>query len=535
VLTGTECPRWEDEYSRRWLLELGALALLLAAGSFMAPLGDPDLPMHLALGEWIVRHGEVPFVEPFAWTRSGEPFYAYSWLPQAVFYLVYDAAGTVGLRVLQGSVVLLTLVSVFVLARLARWSIWTAVVLASAEALMAVVLAPYLRPHIVLLICVPLAWGFALRLTESERPWAWGLGLAALSTVVANSHLLFPIMLAPWLLLALRWPGTSRALWLVGGTAAGFLFSPYALHWPRVFALNFNDNALFTYPTPITELTPGVTAAVNGRGALLVLAVSLCMLPWAARSLDLRARIVWGAAWLAGLLSFALAARAILLWWLLLVPLVAVVIEPLARAQRGRMILVGQRLALLALVLLLTAARARASQLPWAQEIDAPRWIPTRAAPLADPLVTWLDCRIMPDVQGRAFTTFPFGTYLTWRYPRLSYSIDTRNIFPDSVALAEAYILASQDLLLLGPWRSADVAIAPFRYRVSGVLDTATGWNRALVVGAPHPGADSAGLWVRSAWWQAASDSSLPNPAAKVPSGAPGVAAACARPARDPE
>ena len=525
---GAERPNWEEEYSRRWLLELGVMALLLAVGSLVAPLGDPDLPMHLALGEWIVRHGEVPFVEPFAWTRAGEPFYAYSWLPQVVFYLTYEAAGTAGLRVLQGSVVLLTLASVFVLARLARWSIWTAIVLASVEAVLAVVLAPYLRPHIVLLICLPLAWGFAARLTEAERPWRWGLGLVLLSAIVANSHLLFPLMAAPWLLLALRWPGTIRASWLLGGIAAGFFLSPYALHWPAVFALNFNDNALFTYPTPITELTPGVQAAVNGRGALLAIAMALGVLPWAARGLDNRSRFVWAAAWLAGLFAFALAARAILIWWLLLIPLVAIVIEPVARAARSRMIVIGQRVALFALVLLLTSARARASQLPWAQETNAPRWLPTRAAPMADPLVSWLDCRIADDGGGRAFTAFPFGTYLTWRYPRLSYSIDTRNIFPDSVAIAEAYILASHDTLSLGPWRSADLAIVPFRYTVAGVLDTASGWHRTLVVNAPYAGADSAGLWVREEWWRAVSDSSLAFQAARIPSGAAGVSVACA-------
>ena len=37
------------------------------------PLADPDLPMHLSVGEWIVRHRAVPFLEPFAWTRMGEP------------------------------------------------------------------------------------------------------------------------------------------------------------------------------------------------------------------------------------------------------------------------------------------------------------------------------------------------------------------------------------------------------------------------------------------------------------------------------
>jgi hypothetical protein len=407
--------------------------------------------------------------------------------------------------------------------------VWTAIVLGSVEALLAVVLAPYLRPHIVLLITVPLAWGFAIRLLESERAWRWALGLLVVSAAAANSHLLFPLVAAPWLLLALHWPGPRRAAWLVGATVAGWFMSPYAFDWPAVFALNFSDNALFTYPTPITELTPGVQAAVSGRGALLVIAVALGMLPWAARGLDARARLTWGAAWLAGMFAFALAARAILIWWLLLIPLVALVVEPVARAPRRRVIVIAQRAALIALVLLLAAARARASQLPWAEATHAPRSLPTRVAPLADPLASWLACRTRPESGGKAFTAFSFGTYLNWRYPALSYSIDTRNIFPDSVAAAEGYILASHDSVALGPWRSADLAIVPFRYAVTAVLDTASGWQRAVVVTSSLVGGDSAGVWVTERWWRSVSDSVLRDSAARLAAGAAGVAAACRR------
>jgi hypothetical protein len=503
------------------------MALLLAAASVVAPLGDPDLPMHLALGEWIVRHGTVPAVEPFAWTRAGEPFYAYSWLPEVLYYRVYEASGASGLKVLQGAGVLAMLVSMFVLARLARWSVWTAIVLASVEALLAVIFAPYLRPQIILLIGVPLAWGFAMRLLESAHAWRWAVGLLLVSAAVANSHLLFPLVAVPWLLVALRWPGARRTAWLVGGTAAGWLLSPYALDWPAVFALNFSDNVLFAYPTPISELTPGVQAAVSGRGALLAVAVALGILPWTVRGLDGRARLVWGSAWLAGMFAFALAVRAILVWWLLLIPLVALVVEPVARAPRRRMIVIAQRVALVALVLLLAAARARASQLPWAAPTYAPRSLPTRAAPMADPIASWLACRTRPDSGGNAFTAFPFGTYLNWRYRWLSYSIDTRNIFPDSVAAAEGYRLASRDRVELGPWRSADLAIVPFRYPVAAALDTASGWHRALIVTAPHAAGDSTGLWVTRRWWSAVSDSVLTDTSSRLPAGAPGVAAAC--------
>jgi hypothetical protein len=62
------------------------VVICLFVGGVTVPLSDADLPMHLALGEWIVRHRGVPFTEPFAWTRAGEPFFAYSWGPEVLYY-----------------------------------------------------------------------------------------------------------------------------------------------------------------------------------------------------------------------------------------------------------------------------------------------------------------------------------------------------------------------------------------------------------------------------------------------------------------
>ena len=63
--------------SAYWSASLIACCLAAAVWAGFAPLADPDLPMHLAIGEWIVAHRQVPFIEPFAWTRPGEPYFAY--------------------------------------------------------------------------------------------------------------------------------------------------------------------------------------------------------------------------------------------------------------------------------------------------------------------------------------------------------------------------------------------------------------------------------------------------------------------------
>ena len=133
------------------------------------------------------------------------------------------------------------------------------------------------------------------------------------------------------------------------------------------------------------------------------------------------------------------------------------------------------------------------------------RTLPTIEALPAERLAAWLERSGRADRHGKVMSTFVFGSYLTWRLPHLSQSIDSRGIFPDSVTGAEAVVLAPDRDVPLGPWRSADLAIIPLRFRVAGVLDTASGWQRmATVPGAPVP-MDSVALWVRREWWAAQS------------------------------
>src|SRR5689334_15612587 len=79
---------WRDALGPAWGWQIGFIAACIFAAAAMRPLADPDLPIHLATGEWIVRHRAVPFVEPWAWTRAGAPFYAYSWAIECVYYLL---------------------------------------------------------------------------------------------------------------------------------------------------------------------------------------------------------------------------------------------------------------------------------------------------------------------------------------------------------------------------------------------------------------------------------------------------------------
>jgi len=62
-------------------------------------------------------------------------------------------------------------------------------------------------------------------------------------------------------------------------------------------------------------------------------------------------------------------------------------------------------------------------------------------------------------------------------------------------------VVASERDVPIGPWRSADLAILPLRFRAAGVLDTASGWRRLASFPGDGISADSVGLWARELWW----------------------------------
>src|SRR5690348_5194849 len=94
--------QWRDALGPLWQWQLALIALLLFVAGFSLPFADPDLSIHLATGEWIAKHHAVPFVEPFAWTRPGAPFQAYSWPIETLYYELIARFGPIGLNVLQG-------------------------------------------------------------------------------------------------------------------------------------------------------------------------------------------------------------------------------------------------------------------------------------------------------------------------------------------------------------------------------------------------------------------------------------------------
>ncbi|MHC4400372.1 MAG: hypothetical protein ACYTG0_11915 [Planctomycetota bacterium] len=75
--------------------------LLLSAPAlfciFKAPVADPDVWWHLKAGEWILAHGAWPVADGFSSSGAGQPWAAYSWLPELLLYGLYQTLGLRGL------------------------------------------------------------------------------------------------------------------------------------------------------------------------------------------------------------------------------------------------------------------------------------------------------------------------------------------------------------------------------------------------------------------------------------------------------
>jgi hypothetical protein len=504
-LAGADLPTagaWERDIGRHWPWVVGALAVACALAGWLAVLQDTDLPMHLRTGEWIVANGRVPFTEPFAWTREGAPFYAYSWLPELVYYAALAGAGAAGLHAIHAGTAILSFLTVIWLGRVARWTPWATLLVALLSFTAWTSFIAAVRPQSWMAFTVPMAW-VAAELVVRRR-FVPGLLLAMVATALTvNSHLLFPVTALPVLRLLVE----PRIAWrqvalFVAANVAGWLATPYAFELPQLLALNLSGNPLVGSSSSITELEPGFHALMHvGVGlklAALILLLTPVFLP--AGALTTRERIWYGLAWTGGLALFALAVRGIVIWLVVALPLLARLVAsiPLPTLAITRRVTVA---ATFIIPLGVVASHLRAANLePVVNANLGTRQLPVSSAIVVEPLVRWMECEAEAPSDVRAFTVFNFGSYLTWRAPFMRYSIDGRGIFPDSVARAEAYQLATAGPMTLGPWRSADVAIVPLQHATASALDSDSAWLRVRTSIPVDSAFGAAGLWARRGW-----------------------------------
>jgi hypothetical protein len=175
-------------------LLLGLFVYVEVIGGVGAVLHDPDIPMHIAVGRWILAHRAVPHHGIFSLTMADAPWVAHEWLGEVVLAGLFDRFGWAGL------VVVTALCAAATLALLLRALLRTLTpVHAAIAALLGWGLAiPHVgaRPHI-FAWPILVAWVAALVAARcaDRAPSPW---LAPLMTLWANLHggFMFGLVLA---------------------------------------------------------------------------------------------------------------------------------------------------------------------------------------------------------------------------------------------------------------------------------------------------------------------------------------------------
>jgi hypothetical protein len=147
-------------------------------------LNDGDTYWHVATGNWILDHRQVPMVDPFSFTHGGQRWVAHEWLSEVIMALVWRAAGWTGLVVMFGLSLALSLALLF--SRLARWLGPIALAVTGWLAFGCLWMGMFARPHLLALPIMIIWTGTLLDARAARRPPP--MWLAALLVLWANLH-----------------------------------------------------------------------------------------------------------------------------------------------------------------------------------------------------------------------------------------------------------------------------------------------------------------------------------------------------------
>ena len=97
------------------------MALLFAGPTIMCLHGscanDADIWWHMRIGEWILQHHAVPYVDSFSGPFAGQPWLAYSWLFELVVAKLFQWLGLVGIAAYSAAMILTISVAIYHLVR----------------------------------------------------------------------------------------------------------------------------------------------------------------------------------------------------------------------------------------------------------------------------------------------------------------------------------------------------------------------------------------------------------------------------------
>ncbi len=240
-------PLWLHRLLVPSFVDLFFVMLLLAAfarpGGIEALLADGDTGWHIRTGELVLATGSVPVADPFSFSRAGDAWYAWEWLSDTLFALVFGRLGLAGVAALSAVVLALAAAALFAWLLRRECGLWIALAL-TLTAVSASSIHYLARPHVFSILFYTLT----LWLLDEDAGRAGGRLwlLPPLCALWANLHAGFVVLPATLLVaaavsLARRSAGAAlRYGWVLLACAAASLLNPYGwrLHAHVIAYLN---------------------------------------------------------------------------------------------------------------------------------------------------------------------------------------------------------------------------------------------------------------------------------------------------------
>lgn len=238
-----------------WVL-VAAPAVVIACHT----LQNNDLPMHLAVGDWILDHHEVPDRDPFSGNGLDQPWVPHEWLAAVLFAVVERASGATGLitftMLLSG---VLAIVHASVMQRLGvgtHAQLWLSIPVwvIAGQRLM-------LRPHMFSLVLALGVWWVLLAARTRPRVLLFLPGLLAFWANVHGSFYLGLGIVALDLWLGKEHTITRAQRWgLLLACASALLFTPHPIAGV-VFPFSLTSDPVFM--REIAEWSPPLGSSLG--------------------------------------------------------------------------------------------------------------------------------------------------------------------------------------------------------------------------------------------------------------------------------
>ncbi|QNP44812.1 hypothetical protein H9L14_08540 [Sphingomonas sediminicola] len=174
-----------DERAKYYLIVLTAALLIPATlGSSKSIFNDGDVSWHIATGQWILAHGQIPRTDPFSFTWAGKPWVPIEWFAETIMASAYRFAGYSGISALAtAALIALHAVIVSNATRFVRPLSALGAIVAMDVVLIPMMLA---RPH--LLAWALLAFWTVLMVHARKKDGVPPLAAALLMVVWTNLH-----------------------------------------------------------------------------------------------------------------------------------------------------------------------------------------------------------------------------------------------------------------------------------------------------------------------------------------------------------